>query len=108
MTSQPLPGLEPVPDVSRWPRLSFGYTLIRERGPIASDEIGAEWCAARGKHSADVRCEWDSQAGKQIGQALRKRGLVLFKRGEGWYVPGVRRASEPSSQMGPDDEWDLF
>lgn len=68
-------------------RQQLALEFVAANQPVSSDELGAAWCEHRGKHSAETRCDWDGKAGREMGSALRKRGLVKFKRDSGWVLP---------------------
>ena len=88
----PLPGLGAPPALTE--RQAFALEVIREHGPIPSDELGAELCARNLRHSNDLRCGYDRSNGHAIGRALRRKGLVRFRQRAGWYVPGSRHRPE--------------
>ena len=58
------------------------------RAGLTVDEVGAAWCERRGKHSADTRCTWCGQNGRDVLKALRRKGKVKQRRdGSGtWYA----------------------
>lgn len=51
---------------------------------LAADEVGAMLHARRDKHDAGVRCQWCSSEGTSVLKALRKKGLVVRRRGGMW------------------------
>lgn len=111
MSTLPLPGLEPPaahPMLTDRQALALG--VIRERGPLMSDELGAYLCERRGKHARDEICAWCSPNGTEVAKALQRKGLVTKKRGEGWLAVGYPAMREASAQIGAGDEWpgDLF
>lgn len=72
-------------------RQRHALDTIARMQPVASDELGAELCAARGKHPADQRCQWDSKNGREVATALRRKGLVRFRRrSDGWTLTDYR------------------
>jgi hypothetical protein len=77
---------EPTPTLTG--RQLFALDLIRELGPIPSDELGAHMHERRGKHSTDIRCSWCAQEGESVGKELRRKQTLGIKhrRGEGWIV----------------------
>lgn len=86
------PTLAP-PEVRVSPRQRLALDYLRHHAPVPSDELGAllhEDRRARGLngHSADERCRFCADEGKQMGGALRAKGLVRYRRGEGggWYL----------------------
>jgi len=75
------------------PRQQHALDTIAAMQPVASDELGAELCARKGKHPPDQRCHWCSKNGREVGAALRRKGLVRFrKRSNGWTLVGYRPA----------------
>jgi hypothetical protein len=48
---------------------------IRERGRLSKDEAGALLHERRGKHSAELRCEWCATDGADVLASLRRRGF---------------------------------
>lgn len=76
------------PETKLTARQRFALETVGRYQPIPSDELGAHLCARRGKHAADVRCEWCSRAGREVGAALRKKGLVRMRREQGWTLAG--------------------
>lgn len=82
------------------PRQRHALDTIARMQPIASDELGAELCAWRGKHPADRRCVWCASGGREVGAALRRKGLVRFRRrADGWTLAGYKIGEHlPSSQ----------
>lgn len=88
MTEQLTLAGTPEPTLKLTDRQRFALELIRELGPVPSDELGAHMHERRGKHSTDIRCSWCTQEGESVGKELRrKRTLgVKHRRGEGWVV----------------------
>ncbi len=73
------------------PRQQHALDTIERMQPIASDELGAELCAWRGKHPSDQRCQWCAKNGREVGAALRRKGFVRFRRrSDGWTLTGYR------------------
>jgi hypothetical protein len=77
---------DPTPTLTE--RQQFALDLIRELGPIPSDELGAHMHERKTWHNRDIRCAWCRGAGEGVGKELRrKRTLgVKHRRGEGWVV----------------------
>ncbi len=93
------PALAP-PDTPLTAFQRLALDTIGRLQPIASDELGAhlhEDRQRRGKrgHPADRRCQWCADDGKHMGAALRKKGLVKMRQGQGWvlasYLPAERQ-----------------
>lgn len=92
------------------PRQQLALAHIASRQPVATDELGAvlheHRRATGGKgHGRDERCDFCTSEGRQMGEALRRRVLVRYRRGAGWTLPDYRPGDHlPSSQnaTGPD------
>lgn len=56
--------------------------LISRLAPIPSDELGAYLH----RHGPDSRCQWCATTGAEVGEALRRKGLVKRRRGKGWVL----------------------
>ena len=74
-------------------RQRLALNLIREHGPVPSDELGAHLHAdrlARGGrgHTDDARCSYCREEGRSMGEALRAKDLVRHDRGLGWMAVG--------------------
>jgi hypothetical protein len=83
-------------------RQQIALELIRRAGPVPDDELGAvlhEERAARGGrgHPADHRCSWCGEEGKSMGDTLRGKGLVRFRRGLGWVAADSAPAGRKSA-----------
>ena len=99
------------PDVRLTHRQRMALEYIGHHAPVSSDELGAllhEDRRARGGrgHSSDERCEWCPDEGKQMGAALRLKGLVRFRRGDGggWYLANAPAGqTTPVPGVGPGD-----
>ena len=75
-------------------RQQVALELIRDRPPVTSDELGALLHAdrqARGGrgHGEDVRCDYCTGEGRSMGEALRAKGLVNYRRTLGWVPAGT-------------------
>lgn len=90
-------------------RLALEYVAAHQ--PVPADELGAvlhEDRAVRGGqgHGRSERCEWCASEGRQMGAALRTRGLVKLRRQAGWVLPDFspRRSSgyDPASAAFPE------
>ena len=86
MRQPAFPGLEPAPALTE--RQAFAARVIRERGPIRSDDLGAWLCERNLRHSHLQTCPYDGQNGRGVAEALRRKGLVRYRRGQGWVVEG--------------------
>lgn len=98
------PALAP-PDTPLTERQRLALQLIAARQPVPSDELGAElhfYRRAHGGsgHSPDERCAWCADEGKQMGAALRKKGLVKMLRDQGWVLHGYTPTAERESSQG--------
>ncbi len=101
-------------------RQAHALKLIRHRQPVRSDELGAHLHAFRQAHGgnghpADETCDYCVSEGRSVGEALAKKMLVRYVRGEGWVTvewqgSGPGQVVPASSQLGVDDPWpeDLF
>lgn len=96
-------------------RQAHALRTIREQQPIRSDALGAHLHAyrqangGRGHHAYET-CDWCVSEAKSVGDALAKRGLVRYVRGQGWVTGDYEAPKAASSQLGVGDEWpeDLF
>lgn len=79
-----LDGLTEAPKLTE--RQEQAYALIRQRGPIRSEDLGAELYPR--VHELDRARTY----GRAVGDALAEKGLVVFVRGEGWVL--AEEASE--------------
>lgn len=85
-------------------RQQHALTLIEQHGPIASTELGAHMHARRGKHAANLHCEWCADEGRTVARELRRKGLVRMRRNTGWYAlstGGKRQRERESSGYNP-------
>jgi hypothetical protein len=80
-------------------RQHFVLELVERAGTdgVSADEAGAAWCAERGKHPVEERCEFDGKTGNDVLRSLRAKGLVRYRkrtpdREGGWVAVD---ASEP-------------
>lgn len=74
------------------PRQRFALEFISRR-PVSSEELGAalhEWTMREGKgrgHIAQMRCDFCQTTGAEMGNRLRREGLMRFARNLGvWYL----------------------
>lgn len=81
-------------------RQQFTLDLVTAAGRqgLNSDDVGAAWCAHRGKHDTDERCQWCGVAGREVLRALRRRGLVRSRRTGEWYATNL----PPETAIDPD------
>lgn len=105
------------PDQRLTPRQRIALEYIGHHAPVGSDELGAflhEDRRARGGrgHSSEERCDFCTGEGRQMGAALRQKGLVRHRNGDGggWYLAGNEapkheRNDEPSAQRDELPEW---
>lgn len=83
--------LLPAPPKPLTERQQFALDTITAHQPIPSDELGAHWCQHNGRHTTATRCDWDGPTGRELGRALRKRGLAIERRSlGGWCLAGYR------------------
>lgn len=80
--TQPLQLFAVEPTVKLTDRQTVALDAIAAAGydGLHTDEIGAHVHAWQGKHSAGERCEWDGSLGRELGTALRAKGLVQQRR----------------------------
>lgn len=90
-----LPGLETTPALTE--RQELALTLIRELGPLTSQDLG--WRLRELRGGRPTGAEFDQSNGRAVGDALAKRGLVRYRRSEGWVAAWGDRA-------GTDDRYD--
>jgi hypothetical protein len=98
--SQPaLPGLE---TTTLTARQELALTLIRELGPLNSQDLGWRLRELRGGRPSGA--EFDQSNGRAVGDALARKGLVRYVRGEGWVSNEYAPEPTPSAQLGPDED----
>jgi len=79
---------------------------IGKTHPIDNETLGAFLHSRRralrghGGHALDDRCQYCTSEGTAMGRRLRELGYVRWKRGHGWYIPGV--ATEGNTSTGYD------
>jgi hypothetical protein len=83
-------------------RQRYALEVIADLQPVTSDELGAHLCSRRGKHTTDRRCEYDAVNGREVARALRRKGLVRERRGEGWYSTSTPRCRS-DLDLGPGE-----
>lgn len=76
---------EAPPGMRLTPRQEAALELVRRHGAVADDELGAlmhslapQW--SRSLHHPDERCRYCGDAGRQIGCALERKGLIVWER----------------------------
>ncbi len=92
---------EPVPAVDRaapTERQQFALDTIRRLQPLATDELGAYLHQYRLEHGgrghgSDERCPYCQGEGREMGEALKRKGLVVYKRTLGWTLPDWTKPS---------------
>jgi len=89
-------------------RQAFAEQVIRERGPVTSEELGAHvhaWRRDRGGrgHGPDERCHYCPGEGASVGRILARKGLVTRRRGVGWVVVGWAPDTGPSAMLADDE-----
>ncbi len=97
----------PTPAPKLTDRQQFALELIGRLQPISSDELGALLCERHGNHAAADRCAWDRTNGNQMGEALRRKRLVRYRRNAGWTLTDWQpTGSGPSAQNTTGDGFD--
>lgn len=84
-------------------RQQLALAHIAAHQPVSSDELGAllhEDRMRRGLkgHGRDERCTFCAGEGREMGETLRRRGLIIRKRTVGWCLPDWQPTPEPSTQ----------
>lgn len=76
------------PDSALRERQLFVLELVRSAGPngLTADQVGAQLCARRDKHTVDEICEWCAANGREVLTALRNHGKVKSRRSGQWYA----------------------
>lgn len=79
------------------PRQARALELVTATGQagIHADELGAQLHADYRKHDAQARCRWCGASGMSFLKALRRKGLVRYRRGNAqrpgfWQAIGAR------------------
>lgn len=108
--TEPLFTLEQQTIASLTPRQAHALKVIEARQPIKSDDLGCELHAYRKSngghgHSTDSYCDFCTSEGRDVGDALARKGLVRYARGAGWMTVGEDVEQGPSSQVRIDDPW---
>lgn len=94
-------------------RQRFALEQVAAHQPIPSVELGAllhEERALRGGsgHTAGEACDWCATEGRNMGKALRAKGLVRERRGAGWVLVGFKGSTrivgcyDPASSPWPE------
>lgn len=86
-------------------RQRFALELVQRAGAsgIHAEEVGAAWCAEKGKHPAEARCQWCGSNGQAVLEELKRKDLVRYVRGRNG-LPGFWRvvtAAEPRATRVP-------
>lgn len=91
-------------------RQQFVLALVEQAGPdgVSADEAGAAWCAERGKHPVEERCEFDGKGGNETLRSLRAKGLVRYRkrtpdREGGWVVAGAAGAERVRGMLAAEE-----
>lgn len=93
LTGEPVPPAKD-PDALT-DRQQLGLEFIAQHQPVSSDELGAflhQDRLERGLkgHGRDERCDFCTGEGREMGEALKRRGKVIRKKTIGWVLPGYR------------------
>lgn len=80
MTADRLFQIEPTPQLTARQQHALDAITAAGWDGLHTDEIGAHVHAWQGKHPAGERCEWDGSVGREMGNALRAKGLVQQRR----------------------------
>lgn len=91
----PLPGMEPLVLTQRQAQ---ALAIIRSRGPIRSEDLGAELYPR--VHELDRARSY----GRSVGEALAARGFVHYVRGEGWVDAARKDVGLETGMLAPDEE----
>ncbi len=90
MTRDAQPTLFPVETQPRLltDRQAFALELLQRAGGegLRADEVGAELCERRGRHSAGDRCQFDKANGLDVLRALRTKGYARSRRDGSWHA----------------------
>lgn len=80
--SEPLTLFETPPVVKLTERQELALAIVERahEDGVHTEEVGAELCARRGKHSADDLCQWCGSNGKAVLEELQAKGLVQYRR----------------------------
>lgn len=89
------------------PRQQRALDIVTAAGAagIHADELGAALHAEYKKHSPSARCVWCGSTGQSILVALRKKGLVRYRRGTPavpghWQATGAALPAKASQEDG--------
>lgn len=79
---------------------------IGKTHPIGNEALGAFLHDRKrqlrgGGHGVDDRCQYCAAEGGAMGRRLRELGYVRWKRGAGWYIPGVASAGSNDGRYDP-------
>lgn len=106
MTQLSLVEIPTVPTLT--PRQARALEIVQQHpAGIHADELGAILHEEHHRHSRDQRCQFDGANGNSILKALRKKGLVRYRRGRD-FTAGHWEATTPAAQPEPEPagEWD--
>lgn len=83
-------------------RQRFSFDVVRSGGSggLTADEVGAAWCAHRGKHAEDDRCQFCGISGREVLRRLRQLGHVKSRRDGTWYA--LHAIGEPATHSHED------
>lgn len=81
------------PDVKLTARQRKALDTIAAHQPIRSDELGAYLHP----HGPDKRCDWCTPSGREVGEALKRKGLVEYEREAGWKLARNTDSNEGAS-----------
>lgn len=72
--------------------------VTTERDGISTIDIGATMHARRGKHAADVHCDWCEPEGRSVLVELRRKRLVIQRRKLGglWFATAAHTPPDAS------------
>lgn len=84
-------------------RQQAAYDLIKARHGVTAGQIGANWHAIRGKHSADGRCDYCETDGRDVCQSRALKPLVTYRRTPDGNLY-ILRGSKPAAPARADDD----